>query len=166
MPISSLQEKFVHDLGDIYDAEHRFLDAQEEMLGHASAPQLKEMLQEHIAQTRQQIENLNQAYAQLGVKPQRVRCDAAVGLVTEGQKSMKEAKANPAVLDVVIAGAAAKVEHYEVASYRGLLMASMNMGQDTLTNLVQRNLDQEEQTAQKVEASTPMLLKRAMGAQK
>ncbi len=29
MAITTLEEKFVHGLGDIYDAEHRFLEAQE-----------------------------------------------------------------------------------------------------------------------------------------
>jgi ferritin-like metal-binding protein YciE len=162
MAIGTLEEKFVHDLGDIYDAEHRFLEAQEEMLQHATAPQLKKMIQTHIEQTREQIANLEQAYSELGKSPKRVKCDAAAGLVQEGQKSMKEAQANPSVLDCVIAGAAAKVEHYEVASYRGLLMASEGMKQKAISELIQRNLTQEEETAQKVESSTPALLKQAM----
>ena len=36
MPITPLDEKFVHELADIYDAEHRFLKGQEEMLAAAT----------------------------------------------------------------------------------------------------------------------------------
>jgi cysteine synthase B len=41
MSISSLEEKFVHELGDIYDAEHRFLEAQQQMVKQASDDSLR-----------------------------------------------------------------------------------------------------------------------------
>lgn len=162
MTIATLEQKFVHDLADIYDAEHRFLEAQREMQQQASSPQLKAMIQDHMQQTQQQIANIEQIYRQLGSQPQRVKCDAAVGLVTEGQKGMQESQANPAVRDCVIAGAAAKVEHYEIASYRGLITAAEGMSQTQIAALLRQNLQQEEQTAQMVEQSTPMLLEQAM----
>ena len=35
MAIQSTQDKFLHELGDIYDAEHRFLKGQQVMLQNA-----------------------------------------------------------------------------------------------------------------------------------
>lgn len=165
MPIKTIEDKFVHDLADMYDAEHRFLEAQQEMLQQASAPQLQQMLQEHIRETRQQIKNLEQVYALLGARPTRIKCDAAAGLVLEGQKGLREFASNPAVRDCAIVGTAAKVEHYEIASYRGLVAAFQGVGQAQILNLLSENLNQEEQTVQKVEASVPTLLERAMLAQ-
>ncbi|HEU4329247.1 MAG TPA: DUF892 family protein [Roseiflexaceae bacterium] len=165
MAINDLNQKFAHELGDIYDAEHRFLDAQKEMLNLASAPQLKSMIQQHIQQTEQQIRNLDEIHNHLGKKPQRVKCDAAAGLVSEGQKTTKEAAGNPSVLDCVIAGSLAKVEHYEVASYRGLVTGAQMMGQQDILQLLQQNLQQEEQTANLIEQNTPQLLQLAMSAQ-
>jgi ferritin-like metal-binding protein YciE len=164
MAISTLQEKFVHDLGDIYDAEHRFLEAQQEMMQQASDSRLQTMIREHMSQTEQQIKNLEQVYGALGEKPRRVKCDAAAGLVTEGQKGMKEASGNPALRDCMIAGAAAKVEHYEIASYRGLISGAEQIGQNEVVRLLRQNLQQEEQTAQKIEQSAPQLLQQAMSA--
>lgn len=164
MAISNLEEKFIHDLGDIYDAEHRFLEAQQEMLSQATDRQLRTMLQEHIGQTQQQISNLEQVYQILGQRTQRVKCDAAAGLVIEGQKSMREAAQAPAILDCVISGAAAKVEHYEIASYRGLVTACEEMGQNPILQLLEQNLQQEHETAHKIEQSMPMLIRQAMQA--
>ncbi len=164
MAISTLQEKFVHDLGDIYDAEHRFLEAQQEMMQQASDSRLQTMIREHMSQTEQQIKNLEQVYGALGEKPRRVKCDAAAGLVTEGQKGMKEASSNPALRDCMIAGAAAKVEHYEIASYRGLISGAEQIGQSEVVLLLRQNLQQEERTAQKIEQSAPQLLQQAMSA--
>ena len=75
---------------------------------------------------------------------------------------MKEAAGVPALLDCVINGAAGKVEHYEIASYRGLIAGAELMGQEQVVALLRENLSQEEQTAQLVEQSEPTLLRKAL----
>jgi ferritin-like metal-binding protein YciE len=161
MAIANTQEKFLHELGDIYDAERRFLKGQQEMLGKAQDPQLRQMLEQHSVETERQIATLEQAFALLGEKPKAEACPAAQGLVTEAQQNMKEAK-DDAIRDCLIGGAATKVEHYEIASYRGLVMGAQQMGNQELVTLLQQNLKEEEQTAQKLEAAAPLLLQTAM----
>ena len=160
MPITNLQEKLLTELADIYDAEHQFLEAQKQMLQQASDQQLKGMLQTHIDQTQQQIQNLEQIYYQVGQQPERQTCEAAQGLVAEGQK-VQEAQEGP-IRDTFINGAQLKVEHYEVASYRELLTGAQQMGQNEIAGLLLQNLQQEEQTALLVEQSAPMLLQKAL----
>ncbi len=164
MPINTAEEKFIHELGDIYDAEHRFLDAQNEMLPLASDNKLKKLLEQHIKQTEGQIQNLEKAFEHLGEKAKRHKCDAAAGLVSEGQKSIKEAGTDQ-IRDCLIASSQAKVEHYEIASYRGLMVGAKQMGQKEVLELLQQNLTQEEQTAEQVEKSAPQLLKQTLKEQ-
>jgi ferritin-like metal-binding protein YciE len=102
----------------------------------------------------------------MGLQPKAVTCDAAQGLVTEAQKTVQEA-AEQGLRDCLIDGALAKVEHYEIASYRGLLTGAQYLGQQqfnakNITQLLQQNLQQEEQTAQKLEQTAPQLLQKAM----
>ena len=162
MAIYTLNEKFVHELRDLYDAEHQFLEAQQMMVQQATDASLKTNLITHIQQTQQHITNLEQAFKLLGQQAKRQPCDAAKGLVSEGQKSMKEAATVPTILDCVINGAAGKVEHYEIAGYRGLIAGAELMGQEQVVALLRENLRQEEQTAQLVEQSEPTLLRKAM----
>ncbi len=164
MAIITTHEKFMHELGDIYDAEHRFLKGQQEMLQHATDPQLQSMLQEHIQQSQQQTQNLEQVFQLLGQPAKGDKCDAAQGLVTEAQKTMKEAEVD-ALRDCLIGSAATKVEHYEIASYRGLITGAQLMGQQEVVTLLQQNLQQEEQTAQRLEQNAPQLLRQAMQAE-
>ena len=111
MAIDNLQEKFLHELGDIYDAEHQFLKGQEEMLQNASDPNLQQMIQQHSEQTRQQIRNLEQIYNLLGIQPQRVMCDGAKGIVSEGQKIMKEtAKVPERIRSAILRNSEALIE--------------------------------------------------------
>jgi ferritin-like metal-binding protein YciE len=160
--INNLNDKFMHDLGDIYDAEHQFLKAQQEMLENATDPRLQQMITTHIQQSEQQVRNLEQVFSILGAQPQRVMCDGAKGIVSEGQKGLRETAGNNSLRDVAIAGAADRTEHYEVAAYRCLIAGARLMGQQNIVNLLQQNLDQEEQTAQLIESSTPQLLQTAM----
>ena len=48
MPIKDSREKFEHELADIYDAEHQFLEAQDVMLTNATDPKLKSLIEQHI----------------------------------------------------------------------------------------------------------------------
>lgn len=161
MAVATTQDLYLDELGDIYDAEHRFLKGQQEMVQKATDPQLKSAIQLHIEQTQQHITNLDKVFQLLGQQSKGVTCNAAQGLVTEAQKTMGEA-GNNAICDCFIDGAVAKVEHYEIASYRGLITGAQLMGKQDVVSLLRQNLDQEEQTAQKAEQSMPQLLQKAM----
>ena len=159
--INTLEEKMKHGLGVIYDAEHQFLEAQEEMLSQANSQTVKSLLEEHIAQTEEQIGILEQVYEVIGEEPERIKCAGAAGIVSEGQKTLKEVSGNPALVDLAIAGGCAKVEHYEIASYRALITGAEQTGQTKVAQLLQQILQQEEQTVQHLESSEPMLLQAA-----
>jgi ferritin-like metal-binding protein YciE len=164
VPIKTTQEKYMHELGDIYDAEQQFLKAQQEMLQQATDPTLKQGIQQHITESQQQVQNIEQVFQVLGEKPKAEKCPAAAGLVTEGKQNAKEAGTNE-IRDCLIGGALTKVEHYEIASYRGLIEGAQAMGQKQIVQLLQQNLQQEEKTAQKLEQSAPTLIKKAMQAE-
>jgi len=161
MAIKTLEEKFLHGLGDIYDAEHRFLEAQQNMLPNATADTVIAALETHITETEEQIENLEQVYGLLDLTAKRVSCDGAAGIVSEGDKLLKETSDVPTLADLAIVGSCSKVEHYEIASYRGLISAAEVMGEADVVKLLTKNLQQEEKTAQMLEQSMPMLLKQA-----
>lgn len=161
MDIETTMGALLHQLGDMYDAEHRFLKGQHEMLQKASDAHLQDMIQQHIAQSEGQVSKLDQVYSILGHKPKGNTCDAAKGLVTEAQKTLKETKVD-SVRDVLIAAAADRVEHYEIAGYRSLIAGVELLGKPEAVALLRENLRQEEQTAHLIEQSTPQLLQRAV----
>ena len=55
MPITNPREKFVHELADVYDAEHQFLEAMQKMRDNATDEKLKAMIEGHMAETQEQI---------------------------------------------------------------------------------------------------------------
>ena len=164
MPINSAQEKFVHALSVLYGAEHQFLQAQRQMLDQGSDEELKGLLRTHIDESQQQVQNLEQVFSQMGQEPQRQVSEAARGLISDAQKSLQEAQAEP-IRDTLIADAQAKVEHFEIACYRALIAGAVQMELgDEVVGLLEHNLEQEERTAQMIEQSTPKLVQESMRA--
>lgn len=159
--INTLEEKFIYEIGTIYDAEHRFLGAQQQMVQQATNDQLKSMLQTHIGQTEEQIRNLEQVFTAMAQAPKRINCEAAAGMVSDAQNLMK-AIDQPEILDTAMAGAQAKVEHFEITCYRSLILGAEQMGNNPVMELLRQNLQQEEQTAQTVEQCLPQLLQQMM----
>jgi ferritin-like metal-binding protein YciE len=161
MPINNAQELFVHNLSEIYDAEHQFVEGQQEMAQQATDQDLKSAIKEHIGQTEQHARNLEGVFAQLDQQPQRATNEVAQGLVSSAQQLMEETQ-DENLRDCAINAAVIKVEHFEMGSYRGLVTAAQQMGQDEIVDLLQQNLREEEQTAQTAEQSAPQLLQKVM----
>ena len=162
MPITNVQEKIIHVLSVLYGAENQFLLAQQQMLDQGSDEELKSLLRTHMDESKQQIENLEQIYSQMGQQPQRQTSEAARGLISDAQRSLQEAQEEP-IRDTLIADAQAKVEHFEIACYRALIAGAVQMELgDEVVSLLEQNLQQEEHTAQMIEQSIPKLVQKSM----
>ena len=166
MPVANTQELLLHELCELYDAEHRFLEGQVEMVHRATDGELQSSIENHIYQTRQHIRNLEQFFRELGEEPRRETNEVARGLVSEAQEGIEEAQSD-ALRDCVINATVVKVEHFEIGSYRVLISwARLMMGQSMVVDdLLQTNLQQEEETAQIAEQSAEGLLLEAMQAE-
>ncbi len=163
MPYQTSQEKMVFEMAATMDAEQQLLQGMQQFQGQATDPQLQQLLEQHIAQTEQQVQQLQQLAGQLGGQLQQT-CEAARGLVADGQKFAQEA-GTPELRDCAIGAAWLKAEHLEIATYRGMLLGAQQLGQQELQQQIQQVLQQEEQTAQRLEQAMPQLLQQAMQAE-
>jgi ferritin-like metal-binding protein YciE len=139
---NSLDDLLEHQIGDIYDAEHRISDALPKMQDAATHPQLKAAFESHLAETKAQIERLDQVFSMLGKDAKRVTCEATKGLIKEGEDAIK-ANGDDDVRDAALIGAAQRVEHYEIASYGTARNLARRVGRDDVAQLLQTSLDEE-----------------------
>jgi ferritin-like metal-binding protein YciE len=160
MPITNTREKFVHELADIYDAEHQFLEAMQKMRDHATDEKLGAMLEEHMAETREQIGKLEQVFSSIGQEPKRQPCSGAKGIIEEGSRAMEEA-ATDEIRDQFIVGGATKAEHYEMVGYADLIEGAEMLKLRKAVKLLTENLEQEVRTARKLERTSARLAKAA-----
>ncbi|HEY1420039.1 MAG TPA: DUF892 family protein [Candidatus Dormibacteraeota bacterium] len=160
MSISNSQEKFSHELADLYDAEHQFLEAQGKMLSNASDEKLRSLLEEHMAETKEQIGKLEAVFSEIREQPKRQPCSGAKGLIEEATKTMEDAGTDE-LRDAFIVGAATKAEHYEMVSYADLIEGAEMLKLKRAVKLLTENREQEVRTARRLERVAPRLGKAA-----
>lgn len=147
-PVRNSQlEKFFHDtLKDIYWAEKHLTKALPKMKKEATTEQLQSAIEDHLAQTEEQVTRLEQVFELLGKKPQAKKCDAMEGLIKEGETVVEETEDGSMTRDVGIIMSAQKVEHYEIATYGGLVTLAKTMGQDEIASILEQTLEEEKET--------------------
>ncbi len=150
MALNNPGDLFQYELSGIYDGEQRIAQLLGEVAGRVEDTDLAKMLRTHQEETQQQIANLDTCFQLLGSEPQQVTCAAIEGIQREFQ-AMTAKQPAPEVLAMFILDSAMKVEHYEIATYRGLVDKAMLMEETECAQILQTNLVQEEETAGKLE---------------
>jgi len=149
MALKTLQDLFADELKDVYDAEHRITKALPMMIKGATSPELTQALQNHLRETEEHVERLEQVFEECGDTPTRKTCQAMVGLLKEGDELLEE-KGPESVRDAAIIAACQKVEHYEMATYGCLRTWAKLLGMEETSQLLQRTLDEEGQADKKL----------------
>jgi ferritin-like metal-binding protein YciE len=145
MTMDSLQELYLEQLQDVYDAEKQLTKALPKMAKTATNEELKAAFEQHLEQTQEHVSRLERIFEELGEKPKGKKCKAMQGLIEEGKEMMEE-DATEDVMDAGLICAAQKVEHYEIASYGCLRTYAEMLGFDDQADLLQETLDEEKDT--------------------
>ena len=155
----NLRNLLEHQVEDLYSAEEQIIEALPKMAENARDSRLKKALNEHLNITREQKKRLDKIRQMFGKEKndeddnkarsfiERVfgggtKCKGMEGLITEGEKMMKE-DMDPQVKDAAIIAAAQKVEHYEISGYgtARAYASQLNMGE--VERLLQTTLNEE-----------------------
>ena len=149
MAVKTVADLFIHELSDTYSAEKQMTRSLPRMARAASDEKLAQAFQEHLEETRGQVERIDEVVEILGLKLKRIKCAAMEGLIEEGKDVMELIDKGP-VLDLALIGAAQKVEHYEIASYTTLITLATKLGYEAAVPLLQASLDEETATDSKL----------------
>lgn len=143
LKLESLQQLFVKELRDLYDAEQQITEALPEMIKSATVGELKSALQEHLEVTRQQIARLERIFGMIQQKASRTTCRGIKGILSEGSDLLSTG-GESGVIDAGIIGAAQKVEHYEIAAYGTVRSYADLLGYREASQLLQQTLAEEK----------------------
>jgi ferritin-like metal-binding protein YciE len=149
MTLHTLEDLFLHELQDLYDAENQIVKALPKMAKSASSPELKRAFENHAVEAKTQVERLTQVFEQLGKSAKGKKCEAMKGLLAEGEDLMGE-NAEPEVLDAALIASAQKVEHYEIAGYGTVREWAQILGHTEAAELLNQTLDEESATDEKL----------------
>jgi Mn-containing catalase len=147
---------------DLLHAEGQLVKALPKMAKAAKNPKLKQAFEKHLEETRGHVDRLKQAFELLGERAKAKPCKAMQGLVQEGQEQIAEGKEkDDAVADLMLVGAAQKVEHYEMSGYGTCRALAERLGQPKVARLLQQTLNEEEKADKLLTQLSPPLLDEA-----
>jgi ferritin-like metal-binding protein YciE len=142
MSMSTLNDLFVEQLADLYDAEQQLVEALPKMAAAASSAPLKKAFQQHLKETEEHVTRLEKVFTSIGEKKESKHCAAMEGLIAEGDEVISM-KGSSAVKDVALVSAAQRVEHYEIAGYGNIRAFAEKLGHTEACDLIDKILYEE-----------------------
>ena len=143
MSVESLPELLKHELGDLLYAEKTILKGIKKLSKEVKDPALLERMQEHYAETEQQIENLERAFGAIGEKARAQKCPGIIGLMDEHDEFKSDEEPSKPILEAFDLGSGLRVEHYEIAAYNTAIALAKAMGKTECARVLNENLAQE-----------------------
>ena len=141
--ITNPKKLFLHELGDLLSAERTIAKMLPAMQQGAKDEKLATRLRQHLKETEKHAQNVEQIFKALGEQARAVRCPAIEGIRAEHEESSGEAS-SPELADLLATGIGARIEHYEIASYEGLITMAKAMGEPKVVRLLEQNLKDEQ----------------------
>ena len=142
--LNTPEEAYNFKLGAALKMERTVLEMLEDNEKHAQDKHVAHLFRHHQEETREQIANLEQAFAAFGWEVDDSPCPAIEGIQKEGKANTK--KTDDSIVDSVLLMGAAETEHHEIAVYEGLIINAEAMGRDDVVELLKQNLEQEQHT--------------------
>ena len=163
MPENSLRELYVEQLRDLYSAENQLVKALPKMVKAAQLDALRKGFEQHLAQTKGHVDRLEQIFSAMEESPKGRKCAGMEGLVEEGEEVIRERSGSDA-LDSGLIASAQRVEHYEIAGYGTVRTFAELLGNEEAVNLLQRTLDEEKETDEKLTELAQQVNARALSS--
>jgi ferritin-like metal-binding protein YciE len=141
-----LEQFFIDALKDMYWAEKAIVESLPKMQAAATTDELKEAFEDHALQTRKHISRLEKVFEEIGQKAEAKKCEAMAGILKECEEIKNSTPEGTMTRDAALIIAAQKVEHYEIASYGGLVQLALTLQYDKAAHLLDKTLGEEENT--------------------
>jgi ferritin-like metal-binding protein YciE len=142
--VNSLNDLYLEQLKDLYDAEQQLIKALPKMAKASSSAELRGAFEEHLEKTKEHARRIETIFEGMGEKARGQKCRAMEGLVKEGSEVIAEDMEN-AVKDAALIAAAQRVEHYEMAGYGCVRTYASLLGDTKAAALLEKTLEEEKE---------------------
>jgi ferritin-like metal-binding protein YciE len=151
MKIETMDDLFLEQIEDLYDAEQRLVKALPKMAEASTSAQLRQAFESHLEQTRGHVRRLETIFREIGKDAKAETCDAMKGLIEEGEDLIDDIE-NTTLRDAGLIAAANRVEHYEIAGYGSAKSFAKQLGLKNAVTLLEQTLQEEKEADRKLTA--------------
>jgi ferritin-like metal-binding protein YciE len=152
-----LRDVMLEELRDLYSAENQLVKALPKLAKAAQDEELQQSFSEHLEETTGQVERLKEVFSLLEEKPTGKHRKGMEGLIEEGKEAIDEEEEGEAY-DIGLIGAAARVEHYEIAGYTAVIAMLKGLGLEEAAEPLVETLNEENEALEKLESKLQDLI--------
>jgi ferritin-like metal-binding protein YciE len=145
----TMQELFLEQLRDIYDAEKQLVKALPKLAKAAESEELAEALTSHLEETQNHVQRVEQIFQIVKSNAKSKPCKGMRGLIEEGNEAVQE-KEEGTLRDLAIVAGCQKVEHYEISAYGTIRTLAEQLEMEDVVELLQQTEDEESQADEKL----------------
>ena len=149
MKIETMEDLFLEQIRDLYDAEKQLVKALPKMASASSSDRLRQAFDMHLEQTKGHVARLEQIFSQIDQKSGGESCDGMKGLISEGEDVVDDVDKSP-LRDAGLIAAGNRVEHYEMAGYGTARTFAQMLGYNDAARLLEQTLEEEKMADQKL----------------
>jgi ferritin-like metal-binding protein YciE len=149
MKIETMEDLFLEQVEDLYDAEKRLVKALPKMAEASTSQTLRQAFESHLMETEGHVSRLETIFRTLGQDPKSQTCDAMKGLISEGEDVVSDIDQS-SLRDAGLIAAANRVEHYEIAAYGSARTFADILGLTEAASLLEQTLQEEKMADQKL----------------
>lgn len=149
MSVKNLNDLFVETLKDLYYVEKKLVKTLPKMAKKATSPELKQAMEDHLEETENHVQRLEQVFELLNQRAVAKTCEALDGLIKEAEETTGEID-DEQTMDAAIISSAQTVEHYEIARYGTLACWAAEIGNTEVAELLEQTLEEEKSADEKL----------------
>jgi Mn-containing catalase len=140
-----IEALLVEELRDLLSAEGQLVKALPKMTKAANTNRLKAAFENHLEETKAQVERLKGCFTLLGAQAKAKPCKGMAGLIEEGQDVIEAGNEQDSVAtDLALIASGQKVEHYEISAYGTARTMAGQIGLSAVAALLSKSLAEEE----------------------
>jgi ferritin-like metal-binding protein YciE len=162
--LTTIKDLLEEEIKDLFSAEKQLTKALPKLAQGANNPELVRAIEEHLTETEEQVKRLERAAKTLGITATGKKCAGMEGLIEEGSEVLGE-HGEETVQDLAIVGAAARVEHYEIAAYTTAISLAEQIEAKDAIKLLNQSLDEEQAAEKKMRTLAKTIIKGAPAEQ-
>jgi ferritin-like metal-binding protein YciE len=149
MKIETMEDLFLEQVEDLYDAEKRLVKALPKMAEACTSQTLRQAFESHLMETESHVSRLETIFRSLDQDAKGQTCDAMKGLISEGEDVISNIDES-SLRDAGLIAAANRVEHYEIAAYGSARTFADILGLTEAAILLEQTLQEEKKADQKL----------------
>jgi len=159
--VETARDLLVEQLGKLLTIEETLVKlVLPELLQELKDDELKQVVQEHLEQTRGHVGNVKEAFLALGEMPAGKPALGLDGLRTEHKSTAPQVV--PGARPAVHVAAAMGTEHYEINAYEAAIRLADALGAEDVGGLLRANLEQEAAALEKLGKQADRLAREAV----